>query len=93
MNPSRKIALLSAWVALMAPVVLLTSLPSSVTAQALLGIVAVAIVTVLKPFARHTAARFALIAIASVVVLRYWLWRLTATLPDPALTPSLHRSP
>lgn len=78
--------LLFTWVLLIVPTVVLTSVPSSTAAQGLLGLAAIAIVVALKPFATNTIARFALMAIGSVVVLRYWIWRLTDTLPEAGLT-------
>ncbi|MWB76420.1 UDP-forming cellulose synthase catalytic subunit [Pseudooceanicola sp. 216_PA32_1] len=88
MTPIARITLLLAWGGLLAATLLVTSLPSSVPAQALLGISTVLVVMLLKPFAENTVARFALIAVASVVVLRYWIWRMTTTLPEPGITPS-----
>ncbi|AMY70309.1 cellulose synthase [Frigidibacter mobilis] len=52
----------------------------------MLSIVAVLLVVLLKPFSEQTAARFALLAIASVIVLRYLIWRLLETLPPAAPT-------
>ena len=66
----------------MAATILVTSLPSSVMAQAILGGTTVIIVALIKPFAERTVARFALISLASVAVLRYWIWRMTSTLPE-----------
>lgn len=82
------LGLLFVWALLMAPTILLASVPSSTAAQALLGIVAIVIVVLLKPFATNTLARFALLAVGSVIVMRYWIWRLTDTLPEAGLTPS-----
>lgn len=76
----RRIAL---GVVLLVPILLLASVPTSTSVQAVLGVLAVALVLLLKPFAEHIAARFALVAIASAIVLRYWMWRLTQTLPSP----------
>ena len=71
------------WALLMVPIVLLASTPTSTQVQALLGIVAVAIVLVTKPFARtHIAPRLVMLAVASMLILRYWIWRLTETLPN-----------
>jgi cellulose synthase (UDP-forming) len=78
--------LLAVWVVLMIPTLVLSSVPSSTAAQGLLGLAAIVIVVALKPFSTNTFARFALLAVASVVVMRYWLWRLTSTLPEPGLT-------
>ncbi len=84
----RGLALLLFWTSLVVPTLLLTSLPASTAAQGLLGLVVVLIVIVLKPFATRTVPRFALMSICSLTVLRYWIWRLTETLPDPGLTVS-----
>jgi len=71
------------WAALTALILLLASTPTSTQVQALLGIVAVAIVLVLKPFARRRIVpRLAMLAVASMLILRYWIWRLTETLPS-----------
>ncbi|MDD7973365.1 UDP-forming cellulose synthase catalytic subunit [Roseinatronobacter alkalisoli] len=70
------------WVVLMVPIVVLAGTPTSTQVQALLGIIAVAIVLVAKPFARrHIVPRLAMLAVASMLILRYWVWRLTETLP------------
>lgn len=84
----RGLVLLLAWSCMVVPTVILTSLPASTAAQGLLGLAAVLAIAALKPFAKGTVARFALMSIGSVTVLRYWIWRLTETLPDPGLTPS-----
>lgn len=71
------------WVLLMVPVVVLAATPTSTQVQALLGMVTVAIVILLKPFARSViVARLVLLAVASLLILRYWIWRLTETLPS-----------
>ena len=82
------LVLLLAWSCFVIPTVILTSLPASTAAQGLLGLAAVLAIAALKPFAKGTVARFALMSIGSVTVLRYWIWRLTETLPDPGLSPS-----
>lgn len=76
-------ALAVLWVALFIPIAVLASTPTSINVQALLGVTAVVLVWGLKPFARHLVPRAILLAIASVIVLRYWLWRVTETLPGP----------
>jgi len=76
------------WICLLVPVVLLCILPVSNAAQAMLGATAVLLVMALKPFVHHMAGRLALMGTASVVVLRYWSWRITSTLPDPGLNAS-----
>lgn len=80
--------LLPLWLVTMVPVMVLASVPASNAAQAMLGIAALLLVLLLKPFAGNIIARVALMSIASVVVLRYWIWRVTSTLPDPALNAS-----
>lgn len=78
------------WVILLVPIVVLAATPTSTQVQALLGVVTVGIVVVLKPFARRRiVARLALLAIASLLILRYWIWRLTETLPSPDAPVSL----
>ncbi|CAM5407668.1 hypothetical protein FALB51S_02298 [Frigidibacter albus] len=83
---ARSTATLLLWAVLLVPILLLTSVPTSNAGQALLSIVAVLLVVLLKPFSEQTAARFALLAIASVIVLRYLIWRLLETLPPAAPT-------
>jgi len=78
------------WVILLVPIVVLAATPTSTQVQALLGVVTVGIVVVLKPFVRRRiVARLALLAIASLLILRYWIWRLTETLPSPDAPVSL----
>lgn len=70
------------WVLLLVMVAALVSVPTSIQVQATLGIAAVVAVAALKPLAsRNMVARFAMMAIASTLVMRYWAWRLTETLP------------
>lgn len=77
---------LGLWACLAIAIALMVSIPTSTGGQAFLSIVAVAVVAILKPFARLLVARFFLLATASVIVLRYYLWRILDTLPDPGLT-------
>ncbi len=73
------------WVMLMVLVGGLVSVPTSIQVQATLGIAAVIAVAVLKPIAmENMVARFAMMAIASTLVMRYWAWRVTETLPPPS---------
>ena len=81
----RNSLLLLLWLAAVAPVMVLASVPVSNAAQGMLGLVAVLLVVLLKPFATNIICRIALMSVASVIVLRYWIWRITSTLPDPAL--------
>ncbi|MBK1636003.1 UDP-forming cellulose synthase catalytic subunit [Rhodovulum adriaticum] len=76
-------ALFGLWIVIFVPIAVLATTPTSTNVQALLGIVAVALIWGLKPFADKLVPRVALLAVASVVVLRYWVWRLAETLPGP----------
>ncbi len=76
------------WFCLAAIIAVMVSIPTSTGAQAFLSIIAVSVVAILKPFARLLVARFFLLATASIVVLRYYLWRLLDTLPEPGLSVS-----
>ncbi|MFC7704599.1 UDP-forming cellulose synthase catalytic subunit [Plastorhodobacter daqingensis] len=80
--------ILPLWLLALVPVFILASVPTSNAAQALLGLSAVLLVAILKPFTAHVVARVALLSIASIIVLRYLIWRVTATLPDADLTMS-----
>ena len=81
LTPSNKVTLLL-WLMLLVLVAGLVSVPTSIQVQATLGIAAVIAVAVLKPIAmENMVARFAMMAIASTLVLRYWAWRVTETLP------------
>lgn len=73
------------WLVCVAPVMVLASVPTSNAAQAMLGVTAVVLVGLLKPFAHKLLPRIALMAIASIIVTRYFVWRITSTLPDPDL--------
>ena len=76
------LALGLAWTMLIVAVLVLASTPTSTQVQALLGIVAVVIVLLTKPFARiHMVPRLIMLATASMLILRYWIWRLTDTFP------------
>ena len=83
-----RLMLFPLWFLLLVPVVVLAAIPVSNAAQGMFGLAAVLLVILLKPFASSMPVRVSLMAIASVIVLRYWLWRLTATLPDPGLSAS-----
>lgn len=84
-NPVARWAL-ALWLVALAPVVVLASVPTSNAAQAMLGVTAVVLVALLKPFAGRLVPRIALMAISSIIVLRYFVWRVTSTLPDPDLS-------
>lgn len=70
------------WLLLLVPIMLLASVPTSTAVQGLLGLVAVMAVVVLKPFSENITARLLLLAIASLIVMRYWMWRAMETLPS-----------
>jgi len=73
---------LAAWIGLVAVIGLLVSVPTSIAVQAVLGLAAIITVIALKPFVGHNmVARFAMMTVASTLVLRYWAWRVTETLP------------
>lgn len=70
------------WLLLVIAVAGIVSVPTSIQVQATLGIAAVLAVMLLKPFVMdNMVARFTMMAIASTLVMRYWAWRVTETLP------------
>ncbi|MBJ3763619.1 UDP-forming cellulose synthase catalytic subunit [Maribius pontilimi] len=72
---------ISLWLVVGFVCVVLASIPISTWAQALLGVAGVLGVVLLRPLADQAAPRFALLSIAGAMVLRYWIWRVTETLP------------
>ncbi|WP_145103596.1 UDP-forming cellulose synthase catalytic subunit [Cereibacter sediminicola] len=76
------------WAALLVPFALLAAAPVAPSSQGLIALSAVLLVALLKPFANHMVPRFLLLSAASMLVMRYWFWRLFETLPPPALDPS-----
>lgn len=84
----RNIVLLLFWLIAMLPVLVLASIPVSNAAQGMLGIAALVIVLLLKHFAGNIICRISMMSVASVIALRYWIWRVTSTLPDPGLNAS-----
>lgn len=77
---------LFAWAVLVLVMLVFASAPTAPVVQMLLGAVAIVTVIALKPFASNLTARFALLAVASLLVARYWLWRVTQTLPSPDIS-------
>lgn len=72
------------WIGLLVPILVLASTPTSTAVQGLLGIAAAVVAVALKPFARRQLVpRVLLLAVASVLILRYWIWRVLETLPSP----------
>lgn len=79
---SGEVGLVLLWLALVIPLAFLASIPTSNAVQGALGLFAVLIVAALKNFAMRTIiARFVLLSVASAIVMRYWFWRVTTTLP------------
>lgn len=73
------------WLLLTGLLAALVSVPTSIQVQATLGIAAVIVVAALKTVAMdNMVARFAMMSIASTLVLRYWAWRVTETMPPVA---------
>jgi cellulose synthase (UDP-forming) len=73
------------WLLLLGAIGVFVSVPTSIAVQATLGLAAVLVVAVLKPRAqRSIVARFVMMAVASTLVMRYWAWRATETLPPVA---------
>lgn len=79
---------LTLWFLLSGLVALLCFAPTALSTQLCLSFVALAVIVALKPFSHHGWPRFLMLAMGSVIVIRYWLWRVTTTLPDPGLTAS-----
>ena len=79
-------AILALWLLTLIPTAAIVVAPLSTAGQAVLGLTAVVIVALLKPWAGALPARFLLMATASLIVLRYWAWRVTETLPEPGLS-------
>ncbi len=81
LKPS-EVGLALLWFSIVVPLALLASVPTSNAVQGALGLFAVLIVAALKNYAMRTiVARFVLLAVASAIVMRYWFWRVTYTLP------------
>lgn len=77
-----EIGLFLLWATLVVPLAILASIPTSTAVQGALGLFAVLVVALLKPFTnKNIMARFALLSVASAIVMRYWFWRATETLP------------
>ena len=76
--------LMALWLALLVPVLFLAATPTATIVQGLLALTVLAILFALKPFVQKSLrVRFFVLAAASTLVLRYWFWRLTETLPSP----------
>ncbi len=77
------LARLLPWLVVTAALVALISVPTSLAVQGLISLSALAALLLLRPFIDNRLGRLALLAVASIVVLRYWFWRLFDTLPPP----------
>jgi cellulose synthase (UDP-forming) len=80
------VALCALWALCMIPVAVVVATPMSSGGQAVFGVAALALVALFKPWTATLPVRFLMLATASLVVLRYWFWRLTETLPEPGPT-------
>ncbi len=69
------------WLIVLACMIALTSVPTSLSVQALLGVGAFAAIFLMRGFVNTRFGRMIILAIASAVVMRYWFWRLYETLP------------
>lgn len=77
-----EVANFAVWLVLLVLIGVLVSVPTSIAVQAMLGLASVLVVMVLKPYvADNMVARFVMMAVASTLVMRYWAWRATETLP------------
>ncbi|WP_289149516.1 UDP-forming cellulose synthase catalytic subunit [uncultured Salipiger sp.] len=77
------VLLILLWLALLAVIVVLAATPIATPVEALFALVGVSSIWLLKRFAStNRQARFIVLAIASVFVMRYWIWRLAETLPS-----------
>lgn len=74
------------WLLVGIPIAVLISVPTSTGGQAFLGIISVAAVAMLKPFASTIVPRFLLLAVSTLTIMRYWIWRVMETVPEPGLT-------
>ena len=73
------------WLMVLALIGVFVAVPTSIAVQAVLGLSSVLVVMLLKPYASESiVARFAMMAVASTLVMRYWSWRATETLPPMA---------
>ena len=70
-----------AWFAAAIAFLLIITLPVSVGTQAILSVATLIALLLLRPFGRFRVMRVLVIAIASILILRYVFWRTTSTLP------------
>lgn len=76
------------WFLIAIPIVVLISVPTSTGGQAFIGLTAVGLIAFLKPASHQLFPRMLILATATVLVLRYWFWRIFETLPEAGLTVS-----
>ncbi|SPJ23571.1 UDP-forming cellulose synthase catalytic subunit [Palleronia abyssalis] len=79
--PMEQVLWMVLWILTGAVVIVLAAMPISTWAQALLGVTGVLICVALRPMSDKAPMRFVLLAVAVTMVLRYWIWRATETLP------------
>lgn len=80
----RRIALRASWSLTTAACLVFAALPLATETQLVFGVTMLAVLLVLRIPRRTRAMRLALIAVTSLVALRYLAWRVTSTLPDPS---------
>jgi cellulose synthase (UDP-forming) len=74
------------WFLFAIPIAVLISVPTSTGGQAFIGLIAVGLIALLKPSSHKLFPRVMILATASIIVMRYWFWRIFETLPDPSLS-------
>jgi len=89
MSKGRDMFLVAALLLIVAPVFALAALPTSWATQLGVGIVALTLIALAKPFAHHRIPRFLILAAGGFVVLRYAFWRTTETIPWETHTTAL----
>jgi cellulose synthase (UDP-forming) len=71
------------WLGLVSILVALISIPTSLSVQALIGVTGLSAIFLLRSFVNSRIWRLTMLGIASIIVMRYWFWRLFDTLPAP----------
>ncbi|NBO21217.1 MAG: cellulose synthase catalytic subunit (UDP-forming), partial [Rhodobacteraceae bacterium] len=70
------------------PLVASAWLPTDNQTQLMISLCAVIAIALAKPFAEAMPVRLFIITVAGVIVMRYWMWRVTTTLPDTSNIPA-----
>lgn len=81
MTKSSDFFLVLSLLVVVSPVFALAALPTSWSTQLGVGLVALAVIAISKPFAHHRVARFVILGAGGFVVLRYAFWRTMETIP------------